>query len=132
MPEHLDSPCKNWFIGALQAGLNVSQAAKENNIQLTTAKNLAEKFRETGSTHCRPGSEQPTKATSRVQQSITKEAKKDQQKPLARVWHGYRKTRGVSKTGNAGMGTVCDFGTPQHTMYPYPRLRVFHRYITTG
>ena len=31
-----------------------------------------------------------------------------------RVLHGYGNTRGVSKTGNAGMGTVLDFGIP-HT-----------------
>jgi transposase len=85
MPKHLDSPHKNRFIGALQAGLNVSQAAKENDIRLTTAKNLAEKFRETGSTHRRPGSGRPTKVTSRVQRSITKEAKKDRRKPLADI-----------------------------------------------
>jgi transposase len=85
MPKHLDSPRKNRFIGALQAGLNVTQAAKENDIRLTTAKNLAEKFRETGSTHHQPGSGRPTKATSRVQRSITKEAKKDRRKPLADI-----------------------------------------------
>ena len=30
-----------------------------------------------------------------------------------RVPHGYGNTRGVSKTGNAGTGTVLDFGTPR-------------------
>ena len=50
----------------------------------------------------------------------------------ARVPHGYGNTRGVSKTGNTGTGTVVDFGTPRHTAYPYLRLRVFHGYITTG
>jgi len=34
---------------------------------------------------------------------------------MDRVRHGYGKTRGVSKTGIAGMGTVVDFGTPRHT-----------------
>ena len=33
--------------------------------------------------------------------------------------HGYGKTRGFSKTGSAGTGTVVDFGTPRHTAYPY-------------
>jgi hypothetical protein len=32
-----------------------------------------------------------------------------------RVSHGYGNTRGVSKTGTVGTGTVVDFGTPQHT-----------------
>ena len=31
--------------------------------------------------------------------------------PLPRVPHGYGNTRGVSKTGNTGTGTVLDFGT---------------------
>ena len=34
---------------------------------------------------------------------------------MHRVPHGYGKTRGFSKTGNAGMGTVVDFGIPWHT-----------------
>jgi hypothetical protein len=37
--------------------------------------------------------------------------------PIARDWHGYEKTRGVSKTGSADTGTVVDFGTPRHTTY---------------
>ena len=32
---------------------------------------------------------------------------------VIRVPHGYRNTRGVSKTGNAGTGMVLDFGTPR-------------------
>jgi hypothetical protein len=35
------------------------------------------------------------------------------------VWHRYRKTSGFSKTGSTGMGTVVDFGTLWHTLYPY-------------
>ena len=38
---------------------------------------------------------------------------------LTRDHHGYGKTRGFSKTGSVGMGTVVDFSTPQHTAYPY-------------
>src|SRR6266481_1298982 len=38
---------------------------------------------------------------------------------MIRVCHGYGKTRGFSKTGSAGTGTVVDFGTPRHTAYPY-------------
>ncbi|KIM73342.1 hypothetical protein PILCRDRAFT_15311 [Piloderma croceum F 1598] len=33
--------------------------------------------------------------------------------------HGYGKTRGFSKTGSTGKGTVVDFSTPRHTAYPY-------------
>ena len=38
---------------------------------------------------------------------------------LVRLLHGYGKTRGFSKMGNTGTGTVLGFGTPQHTAYPY-------------
>jgi hypothetical protein len=34
----------------------------------------------------------------------------------ARVSHGYGFTRGASKTGTAGTGTVLDLGTPRHTV----------------
>ena len=37
----------------------------------------------------------------------------------ARDCHGYGKTRGLEVMGLAGMGTVVNFGTPQHTVYPY-------------
>jgi len=50
----------------------------------------------------------------------------------ARVPHGYGNTRGVSKTGNMGTGTVVDFGTPRHTAYPYPRLRYFTGILQQG
>jgi hypothetical protein len=38
---------------------------------------------------------------------------------ISRVLHGYGFTHGASKTGTAGTGTVLDFSTPWHTMYPY-------------
>ena len=44
-----------------------------------------------------------------------------------RVPHGYGNTRGVSKTGNTGTGTVLNFGTP-HT----PRTRTAVSQVFTG
>ena len=44
-----------------------------------------------------------------------------------RVPHGYGNTRGVSKTGNTGTGTVLNFGTP-HT----PRTRTVVSRVFTG
>ena len=38
---------------------------------------------------------------------------------IDRDCHGYGKTCGLEVTGLAGMGTVVNFGTPQHTTYPY-------------
>jgi hypothetical protein len=49
---------------------------------------------------------------------------------LIRVRHGYGKTRGFSKMGSAGTGTVVDFGTPWHTVYPYCGIAGMHRYIS--
>ena len=45
-----------------------------------------------------------------------------------RVPHGYGFTRGVSKTGPAGAGTVLNFGIPQHTAYPYHGVTGIHGY----
>jgi len=38
---------------------------------------------------------------------------------VARDCHGYGKTRGFEVTGFAGTGTVVEFGTLRHTVYPY-------------
>jgi hypothetical protein len=46
--------------------------------------------------------------------------------PVTRVLHGYGNTRGVSKTGNTGSGTVSDFGTPRTPRTRTAVLRVFH------
>jgi hypothetical protein len=51
--------------------------------------------------------------------SVVEEDAKFIGETMARVLHRYGNTRGVSKTGNTGMGMVVDFGTPQHTAYPY-------------
>ena len=48
----------------------------------------------------------------------------------ARVRHGYGYTRGYSKTGSVGTGTVFDFGTPWHTAYPYCGVTGMYGYIT--
>ena len=48
---------------------------------------------------------------------------------MARVRHGYGNTRGVSKTGTAGTGTVVRFNTPQYTAYPYRGIAGMHGYI---
>ena len=45
-----DSPTKNRFIGAVQAGQTISRAAHENGIAQQTGSDLWQKFQETGST----------------------------------------------------------------------------------
>jgi len=49
---------------------------------------------------------------------------------IARVYHGLPKTRGVSETGHTGSGTVLDFGTLQHTVYPCRSVAGIHGYIS--
>ena len=49
-----------------------------------------------------------------------------------RVRHRYKNTRGVSKTGTAGTGTVVHFNTPQYTTYPYRGIAGMHWYIPKG
>jgi hypothetical protein len=48
-----------------------------------------------------------------------------------RLCHGYGFTRGVPKTGIAGTGTVCHFGTPQYTAYPYRGVTGIHGLMYT-
>jgi len=49
-----------------------------------------------------------------------------------RAAHGYGFTRGASKTGTAGTGTVLYFGTPQHTAYPYRGVAGIHGLILSA
>ena len=46
------------------------------------------------------------------------------------VYHGLPETRGVSKTGHAGTGTVVDFGTLRHTAYLCHGVAGIHGYIS--
>lgn len=82
---HHDSPRKNRFIGALQAGSTISKAAKENDIPYATAHGIAKKFRATGSTHRRSGSGRPPKTTARVKRALRKEAKQARRAPLHEI-----------------------------------------------
>ena len=50
---------------------------------------------------------------------------------MHRLCHGYGFTRGVPKTGIAGTGTVCHFGTPQYTAYPYRGVTGIHGLMYT-
>jgi hypothetical protein len=48
----------------------------------------------------------------------------------ARVSHRYRFTHSASKMGAMGMGTVLNFGIPQHTAYLYHSVMGIHVLIT--
>lgn len=68
--KQLDSPRKNRFIGYIQAGNSVRTAAEDFGIPQRTANQLYNKFKETGSTHRRPGSGRPTEMTPRMLRRI--------------------------------------------------------------
>ena len=87
MPSHTqhDSPKKNRFIGAVQAGKTVVAAAREHNILQHTASDIWHKFQYIGSTHNLPRSGHPKVITPRMSQNIIYEVKKSRRKPLAEV-----------------------------------------------
>src|ERR1700721_1991277 len=80
-----DSPKKNRFIGAVQAGKTVAEAACEHNIPQHTASDIWHKFRCTGSTHNLPRSGGPKVTTPCMSRNIIYEVKKSHRKPLAEV-----------------------------------------------
>jgi transposase len=80
-----DSPKKNCFIGSVQSGLSVSEAARMHDIPQRTASSLFHKYEETGSTHARPRSGAPKKVTPRMTRAIVNESKKYRRKPLAEI-----------------------------------------------
>ena len=68
---HHDSPKKNNFIGAVQAGQPLTKAAKELSIPKQTASGIWQKFNKTGSTHIHgPGAHPKSPIISNEQQSM--------------------------------------------------------------
>lgn len=84
MPTH-NSPKKNRFIGAVEAGKTLRAAADHYGIPVATAHDIWRKFCETGSTHTRACSGRPPKITNRMKRIIIREAKANRQKPLDQV-----------------------------------------------
>jgi transposase len=78
-------PKKNRFIGRLQAGLTISEAAQAADIPQQTASDLARKFRETGSTHARARSGRPRKITDHTKRTVIREANAYRRKPLSEI-----------------------------------------------
>ena len=72
-----DSPTKNRFIGAVQAGQTISQAAHENSIAQQAGSDLWQKYQETGSTTNRHRSGRPKKLTSRTVSEVVRDSKKN-------------------------------------------------------
>jgi hypothetical protein len=65
-----------------------------------------------------------------VKHRLNKPNPSDRIMRMARVYHGLPETCGVSKTGHVGTGTVLDFGTPRHTVYPCRSVAGIHGYIS--
>jgi transposase len=82
---HHDSPKKNRFIGAVQAGQPLTKAAKELGIPKQTASDIWQKFNKMGSTHARPRSRCPPKITNRIKRAVIRDAKSNRRKPLDQI-----------------------------------------------
>ena len=82
---HHDSPKENRFIGAIQAGMSVAEAAEKENIPLSTAYKIWDKFVLTGSTHSLPCSGRPPKVTEQVERQIVQEAIQNCCAPLSSI-----------------------------------------------
>ena len=80
-----DSPTKNRFIGAVQAGQTISQAAHENSISQQAGSDLWRTFQETRSTTNHHQSGHPKKLTSRTVSEVVCDSKKNRQKTLADI-----------------------------------------------
>lgn len=87
MPPHTfhASPKKNRFIGAVQAGMTVSEAAQTYQLPKSTAYDLWKKYQSTGSTHSLPKSGRPKKVTDRTHRYIIHDTKKNRRKPFKAI-----------------------------------------------
>src|SRR5882762_2025383 len=82
---HHNSPKKNHFIGAGQAGQPLTKAAKELSIPKQTASDIWQKFNKTGSTHTHPWSGCPPKITNRIKRAVIRDAKSNCHKHLDQI-----------------------------------------------
>lgn len=81
----IDSETKNQFIGAVNAGQKVAQAARHYGIKTSTARNITAKFRNTGSVKNLPRSGRPRALTSADKRHLIRAVRKERRKPLAKV-----------------------------------------------
>ena len=65
--------------------MSVAEAAKKENIPLSTAYKIWDKFLLTGSTHSLPCSGRPPKVTERVERQIVREAIRNHRAPLSSI-----------------------------------------------
>ena len=93
---NLTSPKKNRFIGAIYSGKNVTAAAHQENIPLSTAYDLAKKYKQTGSTHALRRSGRPPKLSDRDERNVIQVAYQNRCKSYLEVQSLIRPT--VSET----------------------------------
>lgn len=77
-----DSPTKNRFIGRVEAGETIKDAADHEDIPRTTGSDIWKKYQETGSTHNRPRTGRPTKLTPHMKRIIVRQARKNRRRNL--------------------------------------------------
>jgi transposase len=69
-------------VGAIQAGLSITEAARQHHFPRKTAADIWNKFLETGSTHNRPRSGRPPKITERTERQVIREVRKHRRMPF--------------------------------------------------
>lgn len=84
---HYNSPQKNRFIGRVESDAkhNVAAAARLENMNPRTARDIFKKYKATGSTHRRPGSGRPPKLGPAAKRLVVREARKKRRAPLADI-----------------------------------------------
>ena len=93
---NLTSSKKNRFIGAIYSGKNVTAAAHQENIPLSTAYDLAKKYKQTGSTHALRRSGRPPTLSDRDERNVIQVARQNHHKSYSEVQSLIRPT--VSET----------------------------------
>jgi transposase len=134
MSSHIyhDSPKKNRFIGAIQAGQSLTEAANNFNIPKQTASDLWKKFQKTGSTHAHPRSGRPSKISARMKRTIVREARANRRKPLHKI--GKFVTPNISASSVwtilhvTGMDTLTDTSATLYLvpLFTFIYLQTFH------
>ncbi|GLB43950.1 putative encoded by [Lyophyllum shimeji] len=80
-----DTPTKNRFIGAVEAGLNIPSAAALIGLPASTAYKIAAKYKATGSTSNRRRSGRPKKLSEAGKRLLTRTAVKERRMPLGEL-----------------------------------------------
>lgn len=80
-----DSPKKNRLVGAIKAGMSITEAARLTGIPCQTASDIWHKYIKTGTTHNRPRSGRPHKVTDHMKALVVRRAVKERRVTFAEI-----------------------------------------------